>query len=292
MNTSNKKYTFGFDRIVIIESLPEEDTKTGLILNNKINETQSDLKSDYFFVESKQEFLNGIHSLLLETKQGNIPYIHIEMHGSEEKDGLVLNKGDFIDWYTLAELLRGINLKSGNNLFLSLAACYGNHFYKTILPNKPSPCSGFIGAWHELEPIDITMGFKAFFEILINKDLNSALEALSERSKNKCTIYMTDEIFDRVFEGYIEKELTLERINQRKINIIKMYLMKLNKFPGRKVLKDFEKEIRNITKMKYHYKRIFKHIESEKLFHYQNLLYISEDDLFKNIIDEATQTYT
>ncbi len=120
---------FQFNKVYVIESLDSEEEKlTGQELYNDLlrwKEYQvKDFKSDLIQVSNKSEFKAALDRIKEEcTTKGFYPIIHFEVHGSEDKSGLILNSGELIKWSELYKDLIEINSIIGNNLFITLAVC-------------------------------------------------------------------------------------------------------------------------------------------------------------------------
>lgn len=280
MSKSKITYEFGFDKIIVIESLPKGNRKTGEELSTVLSYLKDDFKTNFFDVENKVDFFIVLDELINVSERGNIPYLHFEIHGSDERDGLILKNNDFIEWKVLADKLRILNKRTDNNLFISFATCFGLHMYQEVLPNKPSPCYGFIGSWEELYEKEVLLGFEAFFKALLSSNLEMALVELNKYSNTKCNIYFSSEIFERIFEKYLSSELIPKKVSERKYNIIRQYLCEFRILPNKKQIDDIEREIRNPAKLKIMYERIFNHIHTESYYFYENLLNLNKNKYF------------
>ena len=98
--------------LIIIESLRENDKKTGSILQSellKLKKFQNpDLKTTLFSINSKIELISLLESIIsIQEKTGFIPHLHFEIHGFE--NGLELSNGDHINWSELMEYFSQIN---------------------------------------------------------------------------------------------------------------------------------------------------------------------------------------
>ena len=120
---------------------------------------------------------------MTELAEQHRPYLHFEIHGN--RDGLVINNGELISWVEIYEFLMPINQVLNNQLFISLATCYGAFLFNTINPFKRSPFYGFIGNAEQIPSGEIEYAFSEYFSVLLEKlDLDDALLALNDATRN------------------------------------------------------------------------------------------------------------
>jgi hypothetical protein len=118
-----------FSHIFVLESLRPKDELTGTRLFNRViypEMVNKDLKAncEHITVVSKEDFFNVFSRITDKVITDNIfPIIHLEMHGS--KNGLQLTSYEAITWEEIQPILIDINVLCKNNLFLTMATCYG-----------------------------------------------------------------------------------------------------------------------------------------------------------------------
>lgn len=213
----NKIY---FNKIYVIESLEDSDKKTGTLLHNdiikrKIEQQNSECASSLNIIKNRSEF----DSLFIEIKYEIIfnlvnPYLHFELHGSE--DGLILSSGELVSWVELTSKLRDMNIISKNNTFVSLASCYGGYFFNGIDFKKRSPVWGYVGTLEEVSESDVMVGFHEFFEELFNsKSFGRATEKLNSDIDPKIKFrYMNVEsMFIHIIDKFFEDENLIRSAN-------------------------------------------------------------------------------
>lgn len=120
-------------------------------------------------VPNRAKLFEVLEEIKDHTKDWLKPMIHFEMHGSP--DGLGLSEeSDIVTWEDLKEPIREINIISKNNLFVSLATCYGADFLKLYEGWKPCPFFGFVGPMIEVGERDLENSFCEFFTTLLQTD--------------------------------------------------------------------------------------------------------------------------
>ena len=92
-----------FSRIVILESLPENEWKTFNFLRDDIEAVSvfhdRDVSIDTVSAKTEKDFWGELEKLKnIVVESGDYPILHIECHGSEDKKGLVLSDNTFISW--------------------------------------------------------------------------------------------------------------------------------------------------------------------------------------------------
>ncbi|WP_294963151.1 hypothetical protein [uncultured Flavobacterium sp.] len=191
--------------IVVIQSLFDEDKKTGAELYNDTIRMQieymqaQNIKMTHSFhnVEDKEALIE-----ILKYYGANSPYIqggiviHLEIHGLENLEGLILKNRSIINWEEVSDLFREININTCNKLYVTMATCYGRYLYKGVDPKKKSPYSGYISASQEVTTGEVMEDFTLLFQSLIESSnlVKSYLE-LEEKGSN---FYYKDS--ERIFE--------------------------------------------------------------------------------------------
>jgi hypothetical protein len=175
--------------IIVIESLPSDERQTGTEVYNNVIERycrifkdeNTPIKHQLIKVSNKVEFLevlSDINSNIDDWPGGVL--LHVESHGSEDLKGLVLEDGHKVSWEEIKPILSKINLKLDNDLYVSMATCFGKGIHETIEFDKPTPIRAFISANDEVFVRDILHDFEEFFIALIqHRDLTVASERLT-----------------------------------------------------------------------------------------------------------------
>lgn len=186
--------TFGveFDKIIIIESLPDYEIEkrlnkqsSGEYLKNEVFpfcNSFSEVNFELIKVNSKVELIKVLNKIADETNENSYPFLHFEIHGRENQDGLTLNNNDIMKWGEFLNEIRPINIKCLNNLFIFLAVCSGAHIIKDIIPDgRPFPYYAMIGPDKPDLAICIEEKYSIFYmQLLIDCDAKLALSSLND----------------------------------------------------------------------------------------------------------------
>lgn len=213
-----------YSNVYVIESLKDGERKTGTELYNDIirrRMEQKNLAGNCELIdniEEKVQFFAAMEKIIDDEKNllAN-PIIHFEMHGG--KQGLELANGDFITWQELQFFLVQINGICGNNLFITMASCFGGYVYTAINPSFISPFWGFIGPFEEVGENEIMANYGAFYnEFLQSSDFQAAEQALHASNPatfSRFRLHNTELVFEKAYRNYEVFHLKPERIEER-----------------------------------------------------------------------------
>ena len=126
-----------FNKISIVESLSQDDRKTGELLYNDIKIMEifhkKGVEIEYVTISSKQELYEHIDKLIEGAMSHRLfPILQLDIHGSSDKRGIVLNSGEIIIWRDFCNKIRKLNDASNGNLGIVMAACYGMYMQNGI----------------------------------------------------------------------------------------------------------------------------------------------------------------
>ncbi len=218
--------TFAFNKIFIIESLTPNELQTGTELEKRINQWASsqgiDCQVVTYQVHSMQEWeiaWNGIYSGI-ET-MGNIPIIHLEMHGNQTCLGIDGGKNGEILLEDVFKKVQYANVLSHNNIFLSLAVCMGLNIIRGLKVYEPMPFCGVFGSLETLKNNDLLENYTIFYKAFLSSlNLDRAKQALLHAGINadKYQLLKPEEIFMNAYLGYLETYKTDEQIVNKAIS--------------------------------------------------------------------------
>lgn len=169
---------FKFSRMIVLESLPSGEPRTGQHLVDYISALEVDDAPPVSIApfETRDEFFALLHLLRDRSTKGEIPLIHLECHGSTDGSGFVAADGSQIQWEEVSPVLTAINMATKFNLLVFVAACNGGYFLKTLSGVEEAPCFGLIAPTDELDPGEVMRGTRAFYrKVLSTLDIGLAL---------------------------------------------------------------------------------------------------------------------
>jgi hypothetical protein len=198
-----------FNRIYVIQSLPAKEKQTGTNLYNDIIRVRAQQNFDYLTTElidinTKQEFVNALTAIKKAmSTEGIAPYLHFELHGS--KKGLSIKDGQLISWYEMYPFLRDINVMVKNNLFISLATCYGAYILEALTPLDRAPFFAYVGPQTPIYVHELEMDWESYFDTLLTeRDVNKAIEALNRNHPQTRYHFLSSQYFlDEVTKKFV-----------------------------------------------------------------------------------------
>jgi hypothetical protein len=227
MSGNTLRSAFRFNKIWVIESLPENEKQTGTILYNDLLSRKSFQFPQLHTEIVKIETLAELVALLQQIKddvygKAHLPFLHFEIHGS--KAGLVLTSLESITWAELAGLIRPINIDTRNNVMVTTAVCWGGVAFTEIDPTMPSPFAGIIGPFAKVYVPDIEAGFYEFFDVLLSAGgFDAAVEALNQHGEERFnfipSIFLFKVLWDKIIESYDNPVELKERIDNLTLQV-------------------------------------------------------------------------
>lgn len=201
--TSGAKFT----KVVVIQSLSDEDPKTGKHVVEYINGLEEcNGIAELVECSSATQFLNHLRTLEEEIRGGKIPLLHVECHGHLDK-GLFFADKSSLSWQELVTLLRKINQLTRFNLVAVFSACFGGYFLSHTGAIEASPFWAFVAPTSTVDDSEIMRGFRVFYSTLFHeKDVGKAAAALrrEELSYGSWFGESAEKWFLRVVIGYVK----------------------------------------------------------------------------------------
>jgi hypothetical protein len=153
--------------LIIIESLPNDEKKTGYELHSTIIKYKTfefpDLSSDFYDINDRKDFFWLLKELVRKAVEENYFFsLHIEVHGFD--DGIELKNGEEITWGEMIPYLQDINIHYHNYLFIVLGICRGASIVKYINPSERAPFRALISSEKDIFLIDLIPGFEEFYK--------------------------------------------------------------------------------------------------------------------------------
>ncbi|TYC14751.1 hypothetical protein ES677_05065 [Bizionia gelidisalsuginis] len=258
MNSDDTK-KFG---LIIIESLPNGDKKTGFNLHHSTIKykvfQEPNLSSEFYDVDTGKDLVELLKRIVNDAIANNyFFFFHFEIHGFD--GGLELKNGDEIYWNELLSILLPLNIHYKNTLGLYLAVCNGASLLKYLNPMERSPFRFILASPKNIKIVDLEKGFDIFYEhfffsydiveslekynsVIINEDSRLSLITSQYCIDTLCDIEREtadkDKILDLLKEIFIKENKEFENLSERKMyEILKNEMTRI--FDEAKLNKDY-----------------------------------------------------
>lgn len=213
-----------FNKISIIQSLFDNDLHTGTKIKEDIElfnfASKKDIRIELFDANTKKEFFGIINNLIDGVlNDASFPILHIEAHGSSDKQGIVLQSNEFISWADLKPCLIKLNTATRLNLLVVFSLCHGAYFSSHFTPSDIAPCWGLIGPTKALGGPALLRSFSAFYkEFFASGSGDAAVEKLNESSPKGDLDYLfttATTFFINVYKDYLKEKCTEKSYDER-----------------------------------------------------------------------------
>ena len=224
-----------FNRIIVIESLPEKERRTGKDLYNDVlhlrqHQLENQFEACYYFIHSHEDFCHTLQLIKSVVDSVSIaPVIHFEMHGSDK--GLQLASGHMVSWSELNYFFREINTKTHNSLLITFASCYGLSIISNMGLHKKGPFCSVIGSNEEIFPEEILISFSGFYDtLLVEKSFDNAIKSLNLTYDGKIKFKfinaeaIVQEAIKQVEKNHFLNEERLKEIEEKSIKNVMLNL--------------------------------------------------------------------
>lgn len=217
--------TFAFNKLFILESLLPTELQTGTELEKRINNWAPvkgiNCQAVTFQIHSMQDWgfaWNAIYTSI--EKMGNMPIIHLEMHGNKTAVGIDNGKNGVIPLMDVFKKVQRANIVSQNNVFLSLAVCMGLNVIRNLNVYEPMPFCGVLGSLETLKNDELLENYTIFYKaFLTTLNLDKAKQIMKESGVDatKYELYKPEQIFMNAYLGYLESYKTDDQIREKAI---------------------------------------------------------------------------
>ncbi len=160
-----------FTKIVILESLPDGDFKTGKNLSEDLPfvgiKNNLPIPVEYFAIDTKSDLMLKIHGLRSEAENGTCPILQIDAHGSDDQTGIMLSSGELVTWSEMEDELRQLNVATRCNLLLVSATCFGMFSASMVAVANRAPFWAVVGPIGESSAGEILDTLRVFYSKLL-----------------------------------------------------------------------------------------------------------------------------
>lgn len=227
---------FNFNKMFILQSLKGDKIQTGTELMNRLDEWNKSRGVVFqivpYEIHSMQDWEKTWDSIYTDIEScGNIPIIHLEMHGNENYLGIDKGANGVVPLTEVFLKVQKANILSKNNIFLSLAVCMGLNVIKSLKTYGAMPFCGVLGSEKTLGNLELLENYTIFYKSFLEKlNLDEAQLELQKAGVNpsKYQLLNPEKIFMDVYLGYWEtyktdadiENIALEAAQQTNITFV------------------------------------------------------------------------
>lgn len=209
-----------YDKIIVIESLLDNDRRTGKDLFDDclspLCENTPEIEPEYHYVHDIAELTSLLDRIRDERTNPECSLIlHFELHGDEK--GVCLESGEYYPYHELVNKIAEINYKVANGLLVMMVACKGAYLIKSCNFTERSPFMLLVGPKDETDPSEIGRVIIEFYISLIrDRDLAKAKKLLKTCEDDANFIMISTEglLYD-AFEVYQSQGIDIEGCYKR-----------------------------------------------------------------------------
>jgi hypothetical protein len=212
---NTKVSKLSFSKISIVESLSEGERKTGEQLYDDLNMLEifheKGITLQFTPISNRVELEDHIEYLARDAQERNeYPVLHIEAHGSDDKQSLMLSSGEFVNWFELEDIFRKLNVATKCNLLVVMATCFGAYTSSVISLLDRAPFWGIVGPEKEILPEVVFSNLKSFYsDFFQNGASANPLKTLSSENSSEMKFITSEWFFVKAYE-YYERNLCNE----------------------------------------------------------------------------------
>ncbi len=210
-------------KIFILESLRKNDPKTGQMVHEFLD--KKGIGNEFRIFRSKRELINILDAIKNKVASDKFqPFVHFDCHGNDKGIGVVMidGKEELITWKEIRAAFREIYKASKLKSVLCMSSCEGFNVAKLVAHSEPCPYDHVCGSFEKISFDDSYHGYTQFYQLILEDKsiFDAAVEVHNtERGKNMKFLGINSKtLFKLAIDGYIEKECTPEKLEQRKNN--------------------------------------------------------------------------
>lgn len=207
--------------LIWIRSLPENEKGPSSRILEDIEQLsqQAGFRLEIFEAGSRDELAAIMAELSSKAWQaGLLPIIHLDLHGTLDDGVRLWPSQDSVDWSLLGELLRDINIATGNNLCCVAGCCFGIHAMETIDISKPTPAYVIIGPEHRINVGFLEDHLTPFYRDLFTQ--RDVIRAHEKHLSTGMTLYHCEKMLVVALARYIRNSVVGKRGARRREHLL------------------------------------------------------------------------
>jgi hypothetical protein len=207
LGTMRLSSVFSCNSVIWISSLP--DTEMGptnrMVAAMEVHSSKLGFGFQHVPLKSREKLIGLLDELAMHANEHNMkPLVHFDTHGNSDSGLYIEGEDAFIDWNSLAEKLRAINVYTGNNLAVVGATCYGLHAIKPISLTTATPFYLLLSPEEKVTVGFLENNIPSFYRSLF--ELGSIDSAFSHHLSEKFKFFHCEKMLFIVIARYIAQQ--------------------------------------------------------------------------------------
>lgn len=212
--------------VFVLESLRNENLKTGEILHNSL--ANAGIPSNFRTFQNKDELMDLLDIIFKATIEENLkPFIHFDCHGNSKGIAAVnlSQKEEFIPWAFIRDKFIPIYKASAGQSVICLSACEGFSASAMVATGKPCPYYYIVGSFRKIPSRKSLEAFLEFYQkIWQDNNIWETAVAINNSAIYKDLEFMAvnrDTIWDLLRKGYLNDLSSPGYLAMRKASLLK-----------------------------------------------------------------------
>lgn len=218
--------TLRINSVVWIRSLGEDEVNPSRRMVEDLRPLAAAAGMDFreILVTDRAGLLQVLSVLSDEVGRGLLPILHFDCHGSADRGLELRPSGEFLDWEELADALRILNTRTGNNLCCVFGVCFGLHMSKQLTLTRPCPYYLTIAPEREITVGVLEARTAPFYrEIFVSGDIT---RAYAKVLKPELRLFHCKAVFAEALATYIARNCVGAAASRRLEKMVTAVLQK------------------------------------------------------------------
>lgn len=190
---------------LVTSSRPGEEGITRRLVESisDISNNGGDFNFSHARISGGDGYFQLLEEIFHEIDKGLRPIIHFDMHGSQDRGLEIGRTGEFIDWESVIDSLRVLNIKLNNELIVLITACHGLHAILPISFEKVAPFLCLIAPEEEIKVGHIEDRVPEFYRELFS---SGSLAHACQKLGGEFSYFHSAEFLFKTLVRYIKEE--------------------------------------------------------------------------------------
>lgn len=201
-------------KVWVVEWLPPNELNTGRLLHEWMSHWRAGW-SAYYSCQNRTQVLQAIERATARAHRSDVvPVLHLEAHGGDAGIGLP-DGSELLTWDELTGPLQQLNLATGCNLVVVVAACTGFAGIQALRRGPRAPALALVGPDAAVMPHDLLRGATEFYRLWAGTSPNLQDIAVSASEAAKTVTFEVEPFALLFYEALVEWLIVSLRPSER-----------------------------------------------------------------------------